>query len=292
MKISSIYYDTKLSHGRADIKQSPTGKEEIKYSRNFRERNYAGLCDRKSVNTGYNAAYGGSFTGKSKAAAGALSSKLSLWDKILKSERYARWMEKYIFDHNIASSAFMALILAGILRPATVLSLPGKKDKEDKMYSAGHAMASGAIGFAASVVLTSPLDTAVKKVFGAEEILDKDGNVINVIKGYEKYGVKRLTEIAEETKRLNGLEQNLETKKQIRLMKNSKNALKQISKNIPDWIIGVPRSMLTIALIPPILKYVFGVEKKKAADTAQTAMKISNSAVSIKSFEEFRGGLK
>ena len=287
MKISPIYYDKNLLHGRADINQSPIGTEEIKNSQNFRERNYAGLCDKKSDNTGYNAASSGSFTGKSKAAA-------SLWDRILKSDRYASWMEKYIFDHNIASSAFMALILAGILRPATVLSLPGEKDKEDKVYSAGHAIASGIIGFAASVILTSPLDTAVKKLFGAEEIFDADGNVVKVIKGYEKYGSKRLTELAEETKRLNGLEQNLETKKQIRLTKNSKNALKQISKNIPDWIIGVPRSMLTIALIPPILKYVFGVEKKKDKKTvpAMPEMKISSKAVNMKSFEEFRGGLK
>lgn len=287
MKISPIYYDKNLLHGRADINQSPIGTEEIKNSLNFRERNYAGLSDGKSDNTGYNAAYSGSFTGKSKAAA-------SLWDRILKSDRYASWMEKYIFDHNIASSAFMALILAGILRPATVLSLPGKKDKDDKIYSAGHAIASGIIGFAASVILTSPLDSAVKKLFGAEEVFDEDGNVVKVIKGYEKYGSRRLAQLAEETKRLNGLEQNPETKKQIRLTKNSKNALKQISKNIPDWIIGVPRSMLTIALIPPILKYVFGVEKKKDKETANAvpAIKISSKSVNMKSFEEFRGGLK
>ena len=287
MKISSIYYDKNLLHGRAETNQVPSGMQKVKDSQNFRERNYAGLCDGKIDNRVYNAAYSGSFTGKSKAAA-------SLWDRILKSERYASWMEKYIFDHNIASSAFMALILAGILRPATVMSLPGKKDKEDKVYSAGHAIASGIIGFVASVILTSPLDTAVKKLFGAEEILDENGNVIKVIKGYEKYGSKRLTQLAEETKRLNGLEQNLDTIKQIRLTKNSKNALKQIAKNIPDWITGVPRSMLTIALIPPILKYVFGVEKKKDMETvpAMPAMKISSKAVNIKSFEEFRGGLK
>ena len=30
----------------------------------------------------------------------------------------------------------------------------------------------------------------------------------------------------------------------------------------PDILIGIPRSIITIALIPPILKYVFGIEKK------------------------------
>ena len=36
-------------------------------------------------------------------------------------------------------------------------------------------------------------------------------------------------------------------------------------KNVPDWFIAIPRAALTIALIPPILKYVFGIEKKKSA---------------------------
>ena len=36
-------------------------------------------------------------------------------------------------------------------------------------------------------------------------------------------------------------------------------------KNVTDWAIAIPRSILTIALIPPILKYVFGVQKKSKA---------------------------
>ena len=41
---------------------------------------------------------------------------------------------------------------------------------------------------------------------------------------------------------------------------------------IPDSIfLGIPKAMLTIALIPPILKYVFGLEKKpKTAQQPQT----------------------
>ena len=297
MKINLRYYDMTLHKCSTGVNLSSSGHcaQEIKNPQNFRERNRAVLYKEKSDDTGYKeAAYSGSFTEKSETAAPAFTGGMSLWHKILKSDRYANWMDKCIFDHNIASSAFMALILAGILRPATVLSLPGKKDKEDKIYSAGHAIASGIIGFAASVILTSPLDAAVKKLFGAEEILDKDGNITKVIKGYDKYGSKRLKEIAEKTKQLADSEKTVETIKQTRLLKNSKNALKQISKNIPDWIIGFPRSMLTIALIPPILKYVFGVEKKKAPE-AQPAMivtSIANKAANMKSFEEFRGGLK
>lgn len=288
MKVYTNYYNTNLKQGAIPTLDTPSalGVQEMRNSQNFRERNYAGLCEKK--NRGYNAAYSGSFTGKSEVAASVLNRGLSFGEKIMKSDWFAKSMGM-INDHNIASSAFMALILAGILRPATILSLPGKKDKEDKIYSSGHAVASGVIGFVASVILTSPLDAAVKKLFGTREILDEDGNVISTIKGYDEYGSKRLKQIADETQKLGGLEQTLDIKKQKRLLKNSKNALKQISKNIPDWIIGVPRSMLTIALIPPILKYVFGVEKKKAQ---QPSVQYNWMQTHMKSFDEFKGGLK
>ena len=291
MKITSNYYSVNLKQGAIPTfeKPSATVTQELYDSQHFKERNYVGLCDKK--NRGYNAAYSGSFTGKSEVAANVLNKGLSLGERIMKSDTFAKAMG-VVNDHNIASSAFMALILAGILRPATILSLPGKKDKEDKIYSSGHAVASGVIGFVASVILTSPLDAAVKKLFGTREILDEEGNVTGVVKGFDEYGSKRLKEIAEETKKLDSMEQTIDIKKQKRLLKNSKNALKQISKNIPDWIIGIPRSMLTIALIPPILKYVFGVEKKKSAPQSQPVANLNSLATNMKSFDDFRGGLK
>ena len=293
MKINSIHYQTNLTKGSAGTKDSPMalGVQELRNSQDFKERNYAGLCEEKQNKKGYNAAYSGSFTGKSEVAATVLNQGLSLGQRMMKSDWYAKAMGM-VNDHNIASSAFMALILAGILRPATIVSLPGKKDKEDKIYSAGHAIASGVIGFVASVILTSPLDTAVKKLFGAREILDEDGNVVRVVKGYDEYGSKRLKQLSDDLKQFDGQEMTLELKKQKRLIKNSKNALKQISKNIPDWVIGVPRSMLPIALIPPILKYVFGLEKKKAPAAQPVQVAMDTTRPMMKSFNEFRGGLK
>ena len=58
---------------------------------------------------------------------------------------------------------------------------------------------------------------------------------------------------------------NRKSRELFKAMGKHRNSLDIFAKNIPDWIIAVPRSILTIALIPPILKYVFGVEKKKAA---------------------------
>lgn len=299
MKINSIHYDMNLKQGSTEVKNTPTalGVQEVHDSQNYKKRNYAGMS-RENNNRGYNAANSGSFTGKSEVAATALRG-LTRWEKILKSDFYAKSMG-VVNDHNIASSAFMALILAGILRPATIVSLPGKKEQstKDKIYAAAHSISSGVIGFVASVILTSPLDAAVKKVFGTREVLDENGNVTQAVKGYDEYGSKRLKEIAGKIKEYEGLEKTLENKKQTRLLKNSKNALKQISKNIPDWIIAIPRSALTIKLIPLILVYVFGLEKKdknaaqKVENQKQNDTSVAFGAMNMKSFDAFRGGVK
>ena len=138
-------------------------------SQKFRENN-AGAYE----NRGYNAGYCGSFTGKSEAAATVMK-KGGLFTK--------NWFNKFLtysYEHNVSTSALVALVLAGVLRPATIMALPGDKDKEDKIYASGHAMASAILGFVASTIITSPLDTSIKKVFGDPA----------------KYGSKKLTKFA------------------------------------------------------------------------------------------------
>ena len=70
--------------------------------------------------------------------------------------------------------------------------------------------------------------------------------------------------------------------------------------NISEWVIAIPRAMLTIALIPPILKYVFHVEKKPKAQKEVTPQiqtnknNVNSSFVRItpSSMNDFIGGLK
>ena len=78
-----------------------------------------------------------------------------------------------------------------------------------------------------------------------------------------------------------------------KLFKNMQNIVKVGS----GLVIGIPQAMITIALIPPILKYVFGIEKKpKGAPVpvmAQSEMaKFQTNMHLQKSFQDFRGGLK
>ena len=198
---------------------------------------------------GYNAEYCGSFTGKSKPAATFL-------DSILSSNWFGKFSE-YSYKHNISTSALIALVLAGIMRPATIMALPGKKDKEDKIYASGHAMASGIIGFVASTIITSPFDESIKKVF------DKDSKFT---RGKFKAINKKIAEL--DIKKEAGTISK-EAKKELKSLTRKRDALNTLIKNIPDWLIGIPRAMLTIALIPPILKYVFGIEKKKKKPDSQ-----------------------
>lgn len=164
----------------------------------------------------------------------------------------------------------MSLFLAGALRPATIMALPGDKDKEDKIYASGHSMASGVIGFVASTIITSPWDDAVNNLMDNyknhyEKILDNIENGVSDINKDvpelkykfkfldEKYG--RLVELAKKTLDKAGTIEQKALNRQI-------DATRLYMKNITDWAIAIPRSILTIALIPPILKYVFGMEKK------------------------------
>ena len=259
MKINSIQRDISLKQGGSGLRS----KHRIVH------KNDVDMCENNRViNTGYC----GSFTGKSEAAAGFL-------DRILKSSWFGKFTE-YADAHNIASSALIALILAGIMRPATIMALPGDKDKDDKIYASGHAMASGIMGFIVSTIITSPFDESIKKVFD-------DGKYVGP-------KLKALNEKINELK--NNISITNSEKLELMLLKAKRNAIKIFGKNIPDWIIAVPRAVMTIALIPPILKYVFGVEKKKPQDkNAQNEIVQQNNSetnfIEKPVFAAFKGGV-
>lgn len=258
MKISKLQRDITLNQGSSRLHTEP---------QTFREKNKGAYSD----NRGYNADFNGSFTGKSETAVNTMKK-----GGVLASG----WFNKLALsakEHNIGTSALIALGLAGVMRPATIMALPGKKDKEDKIYASGHSMASAILGFIVSVIVTSPLDGAVKKLFnGGGYLKDKDGNIVKGKDGKPVVLSKKLVELAEKENALNEIANARDpiTKKikdkaareTWKGIKNLRSALETSAKNLPELFIAVPRATLTIALIPPILKYVFGVEKKKKVD--------------------------
>ena len=290
MRITKLQRDITLNQGTSRLHSEP---------QNFREKT-KGAYDN---NRGYSANYDGSFTGKSEAAVN-VAKKSGIFTK--------KWFNKFLTytnDHNVATSALVALGLAGVMRPATILALPGKKDKEDKIYASGHSMASAILGFVASVIVTSPLDGAVKKIFGSNGYLkDKDGNIIKDKDGKPRIFSKKLFELAEKEKALEARANARDEAGKIidktaraayKAVKRHRAALETLVKNIPDFVIAIPRSILTIALIPPILKYVFGVEKKKKPEQTEAPKDTNNMNTPTKmdfiekpAFKEFKGGVQ
>ncbi len=263
MKINSIQRDITLKQGGSGFR-----------SETHRERMTTGVQNR-----GYNTGYYGSFTGKSEAA-------VSFMDKILSSKWFGKFT-KYSEEHNVATSALIALVLAGMLRPATIMALPGDKDKDDKIYASGHAVASGIIGFIISTIATSPFDESIKKLFETDE----NGN--RILKGGKKFeDLNSKIDSLKKKKNLSEVE-----KETLKNLKGKRGALKTLIKWIPDWVIGVPRAILTIALIPPILKYVFGMEKKKKPkqniqDIQQNNVDNTRDFIEKPVFSAFKGGVK
>ena len=196
----------------------------------------------------------GSFTDTSEAA--ALSFKGVPFNKLLGSDRFANFLE-YTNAHNQTANAFVALITAGVIRSTLTLAIPGMKDPKDKIYSAGQAISSGGLGFVVTMGCTKPLDDALQKV-------QKDP---------EKYNCTFLVNMNKKIKELEEAAKGA-TGKELKDLQKQKKTLDLLVKNIPEWVICVPRAMLTIALIPLILKYVFGLTKtpkNKPAEVQQQA---------------------
>ena len=146
--------------------------------------------------------------------------------KFYKSKFLTKTLE-FAEQQQLVFSAVFALALTGIFRPAAIMTLPGKKNQDDKKYASAHSIASGVIGFILSSIIFTPVSDA-----------------INELKNNPKPFIE----------------------KESYLFKNpiAFDRAKVYLDRIPDILTAVPKGILTVALIPPILKYVFGMEKQKA----------------------------
>ena len=333
MKIQNINYHMMISQHKPKY-----GLEENRTGVDLCGNQSVGINTTINKNKGY---YDGSFTGKEKAA-------VSLSSRILEG------LIDACNNHTTIVQNLFALVLALGPRTLAILSLPGKKNKEDKIYAAGHAWASGLIGFGFSYAVMYPLGQAAKKVREDAQIvlnkIDKSNDIKLVIKRLkklsqeenpdtsklepkkllegtslydenpkkfiEKYGVPYDKEFMQsleavdesgkpsgkidlkkidydnfhknycmdnlsKSKLLEGTK-HLKEKYADKFLKNfvdldPKGNFVKLNKNLdfdlvykavnmaPDvFIFGIAKAMLTIALIPPILKYVFGIEKGKS----------------------------
>jgi len=200
-------------------------------------------------------------------------------------------VKKFLMNAEKSQAVFSALFAAGlacVLRPITIVSVPSKKNKEDQKYAAAHSIASGFIGYIFALIVSSPIAKAVDKIANNPE---------NIL-GKEK------TDFFEN---LN------DEKKAERLLKEAENGAKDVIKigetkrfsiarsymnMIPEIVTAVPKAIITISLISPILKYVFGLEKKSHKNNEAMPISQNYAAINFRSinsskkkvFQNFMGG--
>ena len=152
--------------------------------------------------------------------------------KFLKSKGLHKFLELANTNQAVFSAMF-ALGLAGVLRPATIYALPAK-NKDDNAYAAGHSISSGLIGFAASLLINAPVAKAVKNVKANANDYLKPETIKNMGKVVDGQLTGKNVDIA--TRYLN---------------------------MIPEIGFAIPKACVTVALVPFLLKNVFGLEKGK-----------------------------
>lgn len=173
---------------------------------------------------------------------------------------------KFANDHQLIFGASFALLITCILRPGAIMVAPSKKNKEDQKYASAHSIASGIIGFGISTLMFLPVENAIKRLKEnpKEFITKNDSPLITIKDGKEVL----------------------------------KDAPRTYIERLPDILGAVPKGILTIALIPPILKYCFGYEKKKSQDQKSLKPVVDYSLLNFKSHNKnvkqsyFAGGLK
>lgn len=161
-------------------------------------------------------------------------------------------------------SSLFALMLTCTLRPAAIMATPSsKKNVDDKKYASAHSIASGVIAYILSLGLLQPLANAMNKIKKSPEEFMK-------------------TSKAEYLKDTDAFK-----------------AAKKYVSLFPETLIAAPRATATIALIPVILKYGFGLEKKKNGDSKDIGTPLDNYALinfkstgfqNTKSLQNFMGG--
>ncbi len=140
------------------------------------------------------------------------------------TNKYIKKFLNMATDNPAVFDALFALGLTCILRPVSIMTLPGSKNnKEDKKYAAAHSIASGVIAYLMSLVLFYPIAEAMKKIMAKPE----------------HFNLKYL----------------LKDKKAL-------DAAGSYMKKLPEAALAPFRAIVTIALIPVILENVFGWKKK------------------------------
>lgn len=223
----------------------------------------------KSNNVNIRPAESVSFSGSASSNAAKTVQKMGFTDgiaeKLAKSKTFHKMARKS--DENEAViKALIALGLAGVLKPICVLAMPGA-EKEDKQFTATKNCLSAVIGYLLSCAIFNPISRGVNEFLNNPEQYIKDKN---------NWLLETFQKEAKEAKKDTKFQRVVLTPQLIKEGKENaakagvpfyytdmKTGMKTVYKNAPGLIVAPLKAALTIALMPIILKLVFGDSKGK-----------------------------
>lgn len=144
-----------------------------------------------------------------------------------------------ISDHGTSFSAGTSLVLSSTIRPLSIFSTPDT-EKENKQYAAANSICSGIIKFGIVESIALPIENAVK----------------NIDKNPEKFLNPQTIK-------------NLKTTGEELAKSQSYNLLTQLFKLGVGFFTAIPKSMLTLALIPILMDKLFFKKKSVQNPTEQ-----------------------
>lgn len=168
---------------------------------------------------------------------------------------------EFASDNGALFSAGFALFTATLLRPAAIFATPGVK-KENKEYACAKSISSGIIGFLVMAAVSSPIASAVKKINQ------------NPSKYLKEKTIKALDDGKD-------------------LIKSAKyDKATQIFKLGSDFVCAIPKAMLTCALIPPLMSWLFPKRSEKRHQDYQAQVVCFKSATNNKNKNIFQDFIK
>ncbi len=155
-------------------------------------------------------------------------------EKIVSSKGFET-VAKFAAEKPAVFNSASSLVLAGALRPATIMLLPGKGEnaKKNKATAAAHAISSAVIGFAITSTVMKPISAGLKKVMG----------------NTEKYLPKLSKKMAENPAFATGVN--------------------KILSFGPDILLAIPRAILTTKLSSIVKEKLFDRKKPEAVQQPQ-----------------------
>ncbi len=158
-------------------------------------------------------------------------------NKIFTNKAVLKGLEK-VSDHGISFSATTALLMSTVVRPYAIYKTPDV-EKENKQYAMSNSISSGIIKFGIVEAVALPVEHFVKKINE------------NPAKYLKESTIKTLK---------NGSEELVKSR--------SYNLITQVMKLSTGFLTAVPKTLLTLALIPVIMDKLFKVKSQdKVTDT-------------------------